>query len=94
MDTKLLNSDMKAHLESLKKHYNINWYTLEDLVEIGKKNQKPYAKVKPMDIHTLCYTSGTTGNPKGVMHYERNLVATNINQKYFHFFSHYEKIVH
>jgi len=44
----------------------------EDLVEEGDENyQWPY-DLKERDASSLCYTSGTTGNPKGVLYSHRS----------------------
>ncbi|KAK4802402.1 hypothetical protein SAY86_000605 [Trapa natans] len=45
------------------------------LLSEGRRNLQPYLPPKPEDIATICYTSGTTGTPKGAVLTHGNLIA-------------------
>ncbi|CAI5736854.1 unnamed protein product [Peronospora destructor] len=51
---------------------NIELKSLSDLELIGRAEPEPADPPLPTDISTLCYTSGTTGDPKGVVLLHRN----------------------
>lgn len=61
----------------------LRWYV--DLINEGR-GTNPKAKPTPKDIYTICYTSGTTGQAKGVVLSHENLIkATTAAQLEFHF---------
>ncbi|KAK1380085.1 Long-chain-fatty-acid--CoA ligase [Heracleum sosnowskyi] len=45
------------------------------LISQGQSNLHPFCAPKPTDTATICYTSGTTGTPKGVVLSHGNLIA-------------------
>ncbi|KAG7378186.1 Long chain acyl-CoA synthetase 7 peroxisomal [Phytophthora pseudosyringae] len=46
--------------------------TFEEVEEKGKQEPHPADPPLPTDVSTLCYTSGTVGDPKGVVLLQRN----------------------
>lgn len=50
-------------------------FSFDDIVEYGKSHKVEIEEVDPDSIYTLSYTSGTTGNPKGVIMTHRSTVA-------------------
>ena len=47
----------------------------EDLIKIGQSNPKSHVPPRPSQLCKICYTSGTTGVPKGVMVTHSNMIA-------------------
>ena len=68
---------IKASIEDL----GINFYTFEDILKIGEGNRQEIPKVDPEWIHYVCYSSGTTGIPKGVIISHRSQCSNTLNCK-------------
>lgn len=67
-----LKSDVLEKLEKL----GLKVLRFQDVVASGEGKVLPYAQVLPEDVFTFSYTSGTTGNPKGVMLTHLNFSST------------------
>ncbi|CAL9148784.1 unnamed protein product, partial [Musa hybrid cultivar] len=61
--------------------------TYSKLLSEGHSNLQPFCPPKPEDVATICYTSGTTGTPKGAVLTHKSLIAnsvgTSINIKFY-----------
>lgn len=61
---------------SLPSSAGVQVVTYSKLLSQGCSNLQPFFPPKPDDVATVCYTSGTTGTPKGVVLTHGNLIAS------------------
>jgi len=59
---------VNAELIENAKNCGLTVYTFDEVVKKGKESMASFNLIvpKPDDVFMLCYTSGTTGDPKGV----------------------------
>ncbi|KAG7223620.1 hypothetical protein INR49_028514 [Caranx melampygus] len=64
-----------ADLVSRGQQAGIHILSLQEMEAIGKANHQPPVPPQPEDMAVICFTSGTTGNPKGAMLTHGNIVS-------------------
>ena len=69
----------RALLNAMAADLDLQVYTLEEVEALGASLNRPYNPPSQGDIVTINYTSGTTGNPKGVALTHKNAVAAASN---------------
>ncbi|XP_035232916.1 long-chain-fatty-acid--CoA ligase 5-like isoform X2 [Stegodyphus dumicola] len=69
-------NEVSLDIKDLANRKNINLLSFHEVEELGSKNNYPMVPPDPSDLATVCYTSGTTGDPKGVMLTHANFVLT------------------
>ena len=74
----VVDSEDEPNLLEELKNLGINIYKFDDIIEKGKTEGQNIilSPAKPESICTICYTSGTTGNPKGAMVSHQALEST------------------
>jgi long-chain acyl-CoA synthetase len=65
------DEELRAQL----KEQGITLYSMAEVEAAGAANPMPHDPPSPDDVATFCYTSGTTGDPKGAMLTHGNIVA-------------------
>ncbi|GAB1598183.1 long-chain-fatty-acid--CoA ligase 5-like isoform X1 [Argonauta hians] len=72
-------------MSKVEEERNIKIISLKEVQEMGKNNIKDLVPPKPDNLFCLCYTSGSTGLPKGVMTTHKNvtsmIASTNVIMK-------------
>lgn len=61
---------------------NLECFLITDVEKEGEENPKEMVLQKQTDLCCICYTSGTTGLPKGVMLTHRNILAASGSNKF------------
>ncbi|KAL8565051.1 hypothetical protein ACOMHN_003427 [Nucella lapillus] len=76
LKTIIVMDDIDGESRSQADKAGIKLMQFSDLEKLGKENPTQINPAKPDDVSIICYTSGTTGIPKGAMLTHRGSVAT------------------
>jgi long-chain acyl-CoA synthetase len=70
---------LPASIEADFAEIGIEYLTFEHVLEIGREHRKDLPVVNPEWYHFICYSSGTTGVPKGVIISHRSMVNNSLD---------------
>ncbi|XP_041818013.1 long-chain-fatty-acid--CoA ligase 5 isoform X2 [Chelmon rostratus] len=75
LKTVVIMDPFKSELVERGTQCGVDILSMQDVEVLGKNNLQNPAPPKPEDLSIVCFTSGTTGNPKGAMLTHENVVA-------------------
>lgn len=84
-NTKIILSLEEINKDKVKPNYKIININLNSKLYVQNEKDNLKIKIKPNNLAYIMYTSGTTGNPKGVMIEHKNIIRLVKNQKYINF---------
>lgn len=71
----LIILDITPQIKEEGKYLGFNVYSFADIMSKGKGKHHTLTPCEPETLATICYTSGATGNPKGVMITHRAMIT-------------------
>ncbi|XP_060950914.1 long-chain-fatty-acid--CoA ligase 5 isoform X2 [Limanda limanda] len=75
LKTIVVMDDFKSELVTRGTTCGVDIVSMKDLEDLGESNRQIPIPPKPEDLSIVCFTSGTTGNPKGAMLTHENVVS-------------------
>ncbi|XP_007899460.1 long-chain-fatty-acid--CoA ligase 6 isoform X3 [Callorhinchus milii] len=71
----ILMDPLEAELVEMGRNCGVEIVALQEVENLGQMNRRNPVPPRPEDLSIVCFTSGTTGNPKGAMLTHGNVVA-------------------
>ncbi|NXO02880.1 ACSL1 ligase, partial [Rhinopomastus cyanomelas] len=75
LNTIVIMEPFGADLVERGKKCGVEIFSMRDMEELGRVHRQKPMPPKPEDLAIVCFTSGTTGNPKGAMITHQNIVS-------------------
>ncbi|NXK29872.1 ACSL1 ligase, partial [Piprites chloris] len=75
LNTIVIMESFGADLVERGKKCGVEIFSMREIEELGRAHRQKPMPPKPEDLAVICFTSGTTGNPKGAMITHQNIVS-------------------